>query len=660
MAHISKAKNYGFSVGEKEPELKSTTETSAVRQPEGEVRSSSSDSSSSSNSSSSNSSSSSSSSSDSGSRSPGQGGVLVQNEEARDKAYEGSVQGEVVAAGTGAPVSFAEVDLNKVVAAHEYLLPKGSQAELVQPPPPSTGELKISGVRTNIAEHQAARPGLEGQHKPLSPIKMAVGMAMKKVDIPLLNMNFKETSRSRESSRKVTMKWKEGALPTFELQEEDTWDQNDQVAGPSGMASKGSGIRGESLLDNIDKKKIRIGKGETSEEDNEDLEDIEGDSSSDVYVPDIEVAQEYSDSSSEDDTAGKKRKKQKLPAGTAQRAGSKKSKNEAGISVTVKRTAKASYSSAIFEAVVPGLNFPGARFTVPEEGGAYMAGLRAVNVTFELELSWCENYQLYNTMTKNCTVCKYCERPRCGLCTGCNGKPGGVKRSGHDECHWRRCPFRSWNLGYEEQNDVVVIRMWINSVNTFCQRGFDEITKERVNRRLNVYKEMLNMTHENERRFWAFDGRAFDYPELNIEGGDKFSAVYKRHEIIRYKLQYYAREAKLEYGLNPNKSLDILVHEENLAYRARWNDKAIIKSVKEILKDETPEEDKARRRSGGQKKAGDGNRKGTLLCNLANLWTKMNWPSDYFIKEGALSGAEMNKELSMQKKEKVGEKICHT
>ena len=110
-------------------------------------------------------------------------------------------------------------------------------------------------------------------------------------------------------------------------------------------------------------------------------------------------------------------------------------------------------------------------------------------------------------------------------------------------------------------------------MNTFCMRGFDDLTKRIVKRRLQLYNWMLNMTAAAERDFWMNHAEAFQYPRLNIEGGDKFHTVYRKYEVARYKICAYTRQTKIEQGLNPDKSMDVLIHATNTEYRARWHSK---------------------------------------------------------------------------------------
>ena len=293
---------------------------------------------------------------------------------------------------------------------------------------------------------------------------------------------------------------------------------------------------------------------------------------SDIYAPGIETAQVYSSTTSEDEANSGKRKKAKL-----KRAAAKRSKQSG--SFTVKKTVKFSKSIKHYEFYVPELNHPGARFVVPEEGVAGMAGLKACEVKFEMELSWSENHMEYNTKVDSCDTCRFCTRPRCGLCAGCNGKPGFTKNSAHDECHWRRCPFRKWKSKQQIEkhcnvlNDTVIIRTWIYHVNTFCLRGFDAATKRAVRRRLQLYNMVLNLPAEEERRFWLEHAEAFSYPRLNIERGDKFHTVYKNLEIARYRVAMHTRETKIQLGLDPDTLLDDIEHKTNLQYRERWPDK---------------------------------------------------------------------------------------
>ena len=106
----------------------------------------------------------------------------------------------------------------------------------------------------------------------------------------------------------------------------------------------------------------------------------------------------------------------------------------------------------------------------------------------------------------------------------------------------------------------------------------------RINERLDQifstdHNMVVNMSAEEERNFWLTHAEAFMYPRLNIEGGDKFSEVYKKHEIARYKVNVYAHQVKAELGLNPAKPLDVMVHETNLQYRTRWPDKTPVKKA---------------------------------------------------------------------------------
>ena len=157
--------------------------------------------------------------------------------------------------------------------------------------------------------------------------------------------------------------------------------------------------------------------------------------------------------------------------------------------------------------------------------------------------------------------------------------------SGHDECLWRRCPYRAWKSEDKGKqtggmvNDTIIIRLWVHSVNTFCLRGFDEKSRRLAKRRLQLYNLVLNMSSAKEREFWLTHEEAFRYPRLNIEGGDKFAEIFKKHEIARYRVNAYSHQVKLELGLDPAKPLNVLLHETNIQYRARWPENVPVKKV---------------------------------------------------------------------------------
>ena len=230
---------------------------------------------------------------------------------------------------------------------------------------------------------------------------------------------------------------------------------------------------------------------------------------------------------------------------------------------------------AKWEINVPELNHPGSSFSVPEEGGAMMIGLRAVGFQFHLKLIWHENWEEYSSSPHNCQCCRPCERPRCGVCAGCFTRPGKVFKSNHDFCHWKRCVFRAWKPNSEMErlrvptNEVVLTRVWLQHVNSLCARISDKDSKVMVRDRLALYNDhVLNQTAEGERKFWLEDPRAFEYPVIKIQGGDKFAKTYKKLEIAQYRIAMASRQIKVEHGFNPEHSLDKIKHDLDMRFRA--------------------------------------------------------------------------------------------
>ena len=93
-------------------------------------------------------------------------------------------------------------------------------------------------------------------------------------------------------------------------------------------------------------------------------------------------------------------------------------------------------------------------------------------------------------------------------------------------------------------NETTLTRSWIKSVNTLCARIKDEENKAEVKARLTLYNSILNMSWEEERKFWNEDPRAFQYPKLEIPGGDKYSRYYKSLEYAQFKAALYNRQLK--------------------------------------------------------------------------------------------------------------------
>ena len=458
-----------------------------------------------------------------------------------------------------AHTAILELEKDKVVEAHKFLLPDISPEDFAIPQlmsinPAKGGVLDAKQIVQEqplvIRKEEAKKDDIKEEEVKNEDAKVRI----RKVDIPLVKVSWTEITDEIEYEEKVVRRHGKG-MPS------KSKDVNEVAKDIEG------GVKGPRQSDPVRTAKPRTYIIPKDEDESEDSSDGTGE-----YDPGIQAAQQHS--SSEDEVVQGKRKKGKQSADPAKRQVTKKAKQNNGKCLTVEKTVKFKRSVKIYEFSVPDLNHPGARFVVPEEGGAVMKGLESCEVKFDLELTWSEDYEDYNKLEKSCTTCRYCERPRCGLCAGCNTKPGGVRKSGHDECHWRKCPYRSWKSEDKAKetggviNDVVIIRIWIHHVNSFCMRKFDDQTKRIVRRRLQLYNSMLNMTAEGERNFWMHNEEAFQYPRLNIRGGDKFHTVFKRFEVARYKMFMHSRHTKIELGLNPNKSFDSMLFQANLWYRA--------------------------------------------------------------------------------------------
>ena len=495
-----------------------------------------------------------------------------------------------------------EIEGEKAVAAHSLLIPNISPEDLISPQVPVMDVGALAKTEAATIPGPVLRTKPSGAWEESLTKSYSTAARTKRVDIPLRNISVKSIVDTVAYEEKVVMKGGNNQQPRFEAQGDTKEDIEGGVKSPEESDPAFSIKGGREYIIPPD-----------------EPEDLEIDDESDSYEPPIQPAQLYSESSEEEDK-GKRKKKKQTPS-SASRVTPKRAKQNEGDKFSISRSFKYSYTRK-FEVSVPEYNYPGAKFTIPEAGGAEMAGLRACEVSFEFELSWNEDFVNYNLTTKSCTVCRFCVRPRCGLCAGCNGKPGGTKNSGHDDCVWRRCPYRAWKSEDKGKsaggtvNDAVITRMWVASVNTFCLRGFDEQTKRIVKRRLQLYNMMINMTAAAEREFWLNHAEAFMYPRLNIDGGEKFHEVYRNLEVARYKVNDYSHRIKAELGLNPAKTLDLAFHETNIRYRARWPEKTPIKAHKSAGKSGAPVQEGQEAGPPVQSTKKLANRQGMLFCSL--------------------------------------------
>ena len=291
----------------------------------------------------------------------------------------------------------------------------------------------------------------------------------------------------------------------------------------------------------------------------------------------------------EADTSLNKRKRDKPSAASPKQGGPKKWKRTQPV-VTGGKTSPRKQQGRQqagrkkgFQINVQELMFPGSSFVAPEEGDDSLPGLDNVGFRFHLTLAWHRNYKEYSKLRAVCTACIRCERPRCGVCAGCHITPGATPSSGYDTCMWRRCCFQFWRNESDKEkrnlptNDVVLTRMWIQSVSTFCTKDFSEETKREIRDRLQLCSDVLGMTEEEERKFWLTDSRAFEYPRFDFPGGDKFSHIYKNYEIAQYEIAAHARRVKIRRRLNPDQSMQVTRHQIDLDFR----------SIKTVLTDKS-------------------------------------------------------------------------
>ena len=214
-----------------------------------------------------------------------------------------------------------------------------------------------------------------------------------------------------------------------------------------------------------------------------------------------------------------------------------------------------------------------AEFSVPEQGSKLMIGLKQVGYQFKIKLIWAADFHEYGSLTYDCETCRFCIRPRCGICSSCNTRPGAVYKSAHDNCFWQRCPYRGWRGGSTckkenmPTNDAVLIRLWLKDVNTFCLGITDEKLKVEVRNRLALYNMVINGTVEEERMFWSSDARAFQYPSVGKLGDSGVHETYMAIEIAKYKAAMAIRIIKTELRLNPDWSFSVLRHKTNIIYR---------------------------------------------------------------------------------------------
>ena len=121
-------------------------------------------------------------------------------------------------------------------------------------------------------------------------------------------------------------------------------------------------------------------------------------------------------------------------------------------------------------------------------------------------------------------------------------------------------------------NETVLTRTWLKSVNTLCIKIKNEANKAVVRDRLAIYNSILNMTWEEERKFWNEDPRAFQYPRLEIPGGDKFSRYYKKLEFAQFKMAAYGRHLKVALEMETSIAFDELRFAMDLKYRLTLED----------------------------------------------------------------------------------------
>mgnify|MGYP001420267372 FL=1 len=470
-----------------------------------------------------------------------------------------------------------ERERDKPVAAHKFLLPEVTPEALEGPMLPTTQNQEKG------AEVMEASSVLMEQDKPVETDvepeegDLTTPVRIKKVDIPLRNIGRKEVN-SGSRGKGIIMKGGKGQHPRFEARLDIQEETEGELAGASQQKPTEAS------------KRVYIIPRDEDEDEEEEDRDESGD-----FRLEIDEAQELS--SSEDECVTGKRKKSRRSESSAKKQKVKKPRVSSAKHPKPKKPLTPKEPVEKFEFSVPRYNRPGITFSVPEDGSSLMVGLSACGVRLEFRLTWYEDHELYGTRSANCLICRFCIRPRCGLCTGCNTKPGGVRRSGHDECHWRRCPYRSWGSAAKAEttggvlNDAVIVRRWLFYVNVFCKRDFDAQTKRLVRRRLQLYNLVLNMTAEAEMEFWHTHHEAFLYPRLNIEGGDKFHTVFKKLEVAQFRIHMAARRTKMELGLNPNKTLIQLQHATNLQYRARWTEEPGLGEIYEAENNNQPEED---------------------------------------------------------------------
>ena len=312
--------------------------------------------------------------------------------------------------------------------------------------------------------------------------------------------------------------------------------------------------------------------------------DISSDSGGDEeYVQDTSVAppEEYISEEDEGKHGKRRKRKRKSPTKASPKQGPRKRRRQNAVEQrspegagkpSVKRE-EPEEKPLEFQIFLQELNYPEARFSVPEVGGPPMIGLKSVGYQFNLQLKWENEEGIYEQNKYDCLCCRPCERPRCGLCAGCQAKPGQVRRSAHDVCIWKRCLHKAWRKGADmlkwgyPTNEMVLTRTWLKSVNTLCMKITDEDTKKAVRDRLAVYNRVLNMSWDEEREFWDTDPGAFNYPHLELPGGDKFTVYYKKLEFAQFKMAAYGRKLKVALAMETSLSFDNLQYDMDLRFR---------------------------------------------------------------------------------------------